>query len=79
MSILQYFHRKTPLPTPQQTGIGVQATNEANAAVERETCADSACTSRKRKRYTSFTAKDRAMIGKHAAEKGNLSAHEIQN
>ena len=70
MSILQYFHRKTP---PQQTGIG---TKEANASVEKELCANSAGTTRKRKRYTSFTDKDRAMIGKHAAENGNLSAQK---
>ena len=75
MSILQFFQRKLPLPTPQQTGIGEQATIEANAAVQRETSADSA-TSRKRKKYTSFTDNDRAIIGKHAAENGNISAQK---
>ena len=76
MSILRYFHAKTSLPTPQQTGIGKQAIKEADTAVEKEICADSAGTCRKRKRYTSFIAKDRAMIGKHAAENGNSSAQK---
>ena len=33
MSILQFFQRKLPLPTPQQTGIGERATKEAKIIV----------------------------------------------
>ena len=78
MSILHFFQRKLPLPTPQQTGIGERATKEANAAIQKEISADSAGhgTSRKRKKYTSFTDNDRVMIGKYAAENGNISAQK---
>ena len=75
MSILKYFQRQSPLPTPEQTGIGERATKEANAAVGNELADRATGTSRKRK-YTNFTDKDRAMIGKHAAENGNLSAQK---
>ena len=71
MSLLRYF-QPTPLPTPQQTGIGEQATAEANAAVAR-VIADSDST-RKRKRCTAFSDRDRAAIGRHAAENSNASA-----
>ena len=55
MSLLHYFQRRSSLPTPQQTGIGEQATAEANAAVA-EVIAVSSST-KKRKYYTSFTTK----------------------
>lgn len=78
MSILQFFQHKLPLPTPQQTGIGEQATKKANVAVQKEISADSAGhgNSRKRKKYTSFTDNDMAMIGKHTAENSNISAQK---
>ena len=62
------FHCQPSLPTLQQTGIGKQATKEANAAIEKEISADSAVNSRKRKKYTNFTDEGSAAIGKHAAE-----------
>ena len=76
MSILRYFQRQPALPTPQQTGIGERATTEANAAIEKELSADAAGNSRKRKKYTEFSDEDRAVIGKHAAENGTLSAQK---
>ena len=36
MSILRYFNPSSTLPTPSETGIGVTATVEANAAVQKE-------------------------------------------
>jgi hypothetical protein len=35
MSILEYFQRKSPLPTPEQTGIGERATKEATLPLEK--------------------------------------------
>ena len=76
MSILRYFQCQPALPTPQQTGIGEWATIEVNAAVEKELSADATGTSRKRKKYTDFTDEDRTLIGKHAAENGNLNTQK---
>ena len=74
MSLLRYFQPRLSLPTPQQTGIGERATAEANAAVT-EVIGDSGPSNgRKRKRYTAFSDKDRAAIGRHAAENSNVSA-----
>ena len=76
MNILKYFQHQSPLPTPEQTGIGERATKEANAAVGKELADCAMGTSRKRKKYTNFTDKDRAMIGKHTAENGNLGTQK---
>ena len=54
-------------------GIGERATMEANAAVA-EMIGDSGyCNNRKRKHYTAFSDKDRAVIGRYAAE-NNMSS-----
>ena len=63
------------LPTPEQTGIGEEATLEANKAVESLlilTQQDGG--KRKRKPYRRFSDTDRAVIGKYAAEHGNAEA-----
>ena len=60
------------MPTPQQTGIGEQATAESNAIVAR-VFADLGFT-RKRKCYTAFSNEDLAAIGRHAAENSNANA-----
>ena len=77
MSIVQDFHHKMPLPTPEHTGIGEQTTKEANA-FETEICM---CRLRRYQQeekevHYSFNAKDRAIIGKYAAEDGNLSSQK---
>ena len=55
VSLLHYFQRWSSLPTPQQTGIGEQATAEVNAAVAEVIAVSS--TTKKRKHYASFTTK----------------------
>lgn len=75
MSILHFFQHKSPLPTPQQTRIGERTTKEANTAVQKEISAGHG-TRRKRKRYTTFKDNNRAVIGKYAAENGNISAQK---
>ena len=70
MSLLGYF-KSTSLPTPEQTGIGEHATTSADTEVREQR---KRTDGRKRKAYTAFTHKDRAEIGKHAAENGNNSA-----
>ena len=72
MSLLRYLNQtKTPLPTVHQTAIGEQATTEANRQVERVV---GEMQSGKRKRYTTYTDKDKARIGRYAAENGNTRA-----
>ena len=61
------------LPTPEQTGIGEEATLEANKAVE-SLLTQQDGGKRKRKPYRRFSDTDRAVIGKYAAEHGNAEA-----
>lgn len=61
------------LPTPEQTGIGEEATLEANKAVENLLTQQNGG-KRKRKPYRRFSDTDRAVIGKYAAEHGNAEA-----
>ena len=61
------------LPTPEQTGIGEEATLEANKAVE-SLLKQQNGGKRKRKPYRRFSDTDRAVIGKYAAEHGNSEA-----
>lgn len=61
------------LPTPEQTGIGEEATLEANKAVE-SLLSQQNGGKRKRKPYRRFSDTDRAVIGKYAAEHGNAEA-----
>ena len=62
------------LPTPEQTGIGEEATLEANKAVESLLSQQQNGGKRKRKPYRRFSDTDRAVIGKYAAEHGNAKA-----
>ena len=71
MSILQYFKPSSSLPTPSETGIGDIATDEENAAVQKELDRQSCKSS---KVYTTFSDKTRAEIGRYAAENGNAAA-----
>ena len=73
MSLGKYFKPANALPTYKESGLSMHATTEVNKAVERalqrETEAKS--TGRKRKCTSTFTPKERAAIGKYAAENGN--------
>ena len=62
------------LPTPEETGIGEEATLEANKAVEILLAQQQNGGKRKRKPYRRFSDTDRAVIGKYAAEHGNAKA-----
>ena len=61
------------LPTAEQTGIGEEATQEANKAVQ-SLLSQQDGAKRKRKPYRRFSETDRATIGKYAAEHGNAEA-----
>ena len=61
------------LPTAEQTGIGEEATQEANKAVQ-SLLSQQDGAKRKRKPYRRFSETDRAAIGKYAAEHGNAEA-----
>ena len=70
-----YFSRV--LPTAEDTGIGEVATREANKAVTEELrCSEADQTKQtcKRKPYSVSSGKQRAQIGKCAAENGNAAA-----
>ena len=76
MSILHYF--KKTLPSAGETEIGEVATREANQIVQgvldRAGGEPGPSGQRKRKPYTVYTGKERARIGRFAAENGNASA-----
>ena len=73
MSILQYFSRQ--LPRSNVTAIGEVVAREANDRVKRVLeNQQSQQQGKKIKCHTHFTDRDRAEIGKHAAENGNSSA-----
>ena len=69
------FKPVSSLPTPEETGIGAVATKEANKAVQRvlnkQRCQQPPS---KRRRYTTFSDKQRAKVGKYAEENGNAAA-----
>ena len=71
MSLRKYF-KPNNLPTPEQTGLPVAVNTEANKSVQR--VLEESTQAKKRKKYTTFTAEDRAAIGRYAAENGNASA-----
>ena len=74
MSILSFFKTTFPIPTADDTGIGLQATQKANEAVKRVMSEQQAKQpAKKRKIYTTFTDQQRPNIGKYAAENGNAA------
>ena len=74
MSILSFFKPTCPIPTAEDTGIGLQATQKANEAVKHVMSEQQAKRpAKKQKIYTTFTNKQRANIGKYAAENGNAA------
>ena len=75
MSLLQYLKRSSAvnsLPTPEETGLPCHVNDEANKSVSGALKKESAA--EKKKYLTTFTAEDRAQIGKYAAENGNNAA-----
>ena len=72
MCILRLFKQFSTLPTTSETGIGVIATDKANAAVQNELDQQNSRGFKKHKVYTAFFAKTRAEIGRYAAENGNV-------
>ena len=82
MSLLKYFKPGNALPTVEQTELPNHAVCSANHAVERmlekEKCEQGEDSSGSRKcKYTmSFTAENRAKVGKYAAENGVAMARK---
>ena len=76
MSILKFFRPANLLPTAKDTGLSEHLTQEANKAVESAMQKENEAPppKKKRKYTTTFSPKDRAVIGKHAAECGNAAA-----
>ena len=61
MSILSFFKPTWPIPTAEDTGIGLQATQKAYEAVKRVMSEQQAKQpAKKRKIYTTFTDQQRA-------------------
>ena len=71
MTLLRYFQVTSSLPTAKEAALGDTVTQSASVAV---LCKVQAERPRKRKRYTVFTAEQRATIGKYASEDGNAAA-----
>ena len=80
MSILKFFKLVNTLPTTEQIGLSEYAVCSANHAIERmlekQNCqqGEDLSSSRKRKYTMTFTAENRAKVGKHAAENGVAKA-----
>lgn len=70
MSLLYFSPR---LPTATDTGLPAREVDAANKVVEKSQIASGAA-SKKPRRDTIFSARDRAMIGRFAAEHGNIAA-----
>jgi hypothetical protein len=73
MSLRKYFKLCSSLPTPEQTGIGEQATTDANNAVS-QVIANTDPSKGQRKHRTMFSGEDRAAIGRYVADNSNISA-----
>ena len=76
MALLKYFKISSSLPSAKDTGIGEMATKEANAAVSRmlaekqpqqSTSSPAPDRPKVKQKYTSFSAEQRASIGRYAA------------
>ena len=78
MSILSYLKPVQRLPTPSEAGLPDSVTADVNQIVEKVLSDGEKGTEArrkpKRKYTTSFSPKDRAVIGKYAAENGNAAA-----
>ena len=83
MALLKFFSKSSSsLPSAKDTGIGEAATKEANAAVSRvlsekqpqQSSSVPADRPKVKRKYTSFSAEQRASIGRYAAEHSNSAA-----
>ena len=76
MSLHRYFKANLTLPTTKETGLSPRTLVEAIKSVEQLFLASQSeeKQTKKRKYTTTFTPKDRADIGRYAAENGNLAA-----
>ena len=82
MALLKYFKNLSSLPSAKDTRIGEMATKEANAAVSRVLAEKQPQQSNSspapgrpkvKRKYTSFSAEQRASIGPYAAEHSNAA------
>ncbi len=77
MSLYRYLKPTNKLPTPSKAGLPDNVLREVNQAVGSSLQHEEGCrgTGGKKQKYTAtFTAKDRAAIGKYAAKNGNAAA-----
>ena len=79
MALLKYFKSSSSLPSAKDTGIGEMATKEANVAVslvlakkqsQQLSSSLRLVHPKVKRKYTSFSAEQRASIGRYAAEHG---------
>ena len=75
MSLHRYFKRL--LPTSKETGLGEATTQAANKRVKRVLAGEGEPSAKKlRKERSIYSDKDRAAIGRYAAENGNAMAQK---
>ena len=81
MALLRYFKSLNSLPSAKDTEIGENATKEANSAISRvlaeeqqQPGSSSGRPQVNKRKYTSFSAEQRASIGRYAAEHSNAAA-----
>ena len=82
MALLKYFKSSSSLPSAKDTKVGETVTKEANAAVSRVLAEKQPSSSSPalnhpkgtgKRKYTSFSAEQRASIGRYAAEHSNAA------
>ena len=71
MSVRKYFNPVLPFPSPEDTGLSICATREANAFTQQSS---EEPTPSKKCNYTVCTDEQQAKVGKFAAEHGNAAA-----
>ena len=77
-SLLRFFKPlDQPLPTAEQTGLPPHAVSSANSAVKRALHGEDADRAKRKRKYTTtFTAEDRAKVGKYAVQNGVVIAQK---
>ena len=72
MSLLKYMELTRKLPTPEEARLPPVATHVVNKTVEKALAQPAERgTSGKKRKYTAFTAEDRAAVRRYAAKLGN--------
>ena len=68
MSLRRYFKPANKLPTAEETGLPTNVLKEVNQVVSDTVDRSGGATTGRKIKYTTFSAEDRAAIGRYAAD-----------